>query len=410
MPRTSLDWLLRQPIEQVSARSMTDRRRLAASTRTSILVLDLLWRDPDARVRAALVRNGRLVKMAVEFAANDPHPLVRMAVARRRGVESHVLTRLSADASPEVRHVLARRRGLPWVVLERLVADPEPRVRVTAAAGNRLPLTLIVQCARSPVIAQRQIAAASADLPPALQLALAQDPLWAVRRVLLCHHRQAEVLALLAPEPQVADDDFVSRRLLACLHAEVERLGVAGLPKGLIVALMRSASPSLKAEGRRLALAAHVARTGCAASGPPPAQPRTSARASPQRNTCRMCDRMPTWPRSSDSTPPLSSSLAGPWQSTASTAWYSAGRCRTRHLKQRFTQRSSPRPGSHKEAEVRRSRPYPWRSQCARGRSGAPYCSSCCPSPSPLRAQMRKGSPAPRRPPPRHPSRSFRKL
>ena len=60
---------------------MTDRRRLAASTRTSILVFYLLWRDPDARVRAALVRNGRLVKMAVEFAATDPHPLVRMAVA-----------------------------------------------------------------------------------------------------------------------------------------------------------------------------------------------------------------------------------------------------------------------------------------------------------------------------------------
>jgi hypothetical protein len=92
--------------------------------------MDLISRFPDMR---EWVAHNRTVPLEIlEVLARDPQRRVRAAVADRRKLSAELFDLLSRDDDEVVRHRIAYNGKTPVAIIERLAADPVPLVRDAA--------------------------------------------------------------------------------------------------------------------------------------------------------------------------------------------------------------------------------------------------------------------------------------
>jgi hypothetical protein len=70
----------------------------------------------------------------------------------------------------------------------------------------------------------------------------------------------------LALAPELAADEPVAQCLAAQIAAFASTQSTTSIPRAALVDFLRSPAPAIREAGRRLALAAHRARTGAAAA------------------------------------------------------------------------------------------------------------------------------------------------
>jgi hypothetical protein len=128
LPRELLERLARDP--DVEARvSAAGNPELPAHLR------ELLWRDDAGEVRAAVL--GDMPSSVLADAVRDPDPRVRRALLHREDLPLEIIEQLAADVDAEVRLHLLFIADPPAHIIRRLLDDKDEAVRL--AAAERLP-------------------------------------------------------------------------------------------------------------------------------------------------------------------------------------------------------------------------------------------------------------------------------
>ena len=118
------------------------RLNVAANPNSSLKTLQLLFKDPDEMVRAAVVKRDLSPEVLTTF-AHDPSWMVRCAVADNLKTLVVTVIYLSDDEEELVRSCVAANPNTPIDVLRKLTVDSSWLVRVSVTENVNLPINIL---------------------------------------------------------------------------------------------------------------------------------------------------------------------------------------------------------------------------------------------------------------------------
>lgn len=225
------------------------------------MILQLLARSPNEKVRFAVAGNKHLPAEALRTLALDEAWPVREATAENLHTPAEVLRDLALDDEAEVRSAVAWNPETSADVLQMLALDDEDEwVRETAAGNEHLPAEILRTLARDEAWRVRIAVASQVQVSVDLLHSLAQDKVAAVRQTVASHlQTPAEILQTLTQDhdervrARVAAHPLtpveILRTLARDLHKEV-RTQIAAHPRTPVETL-RVLAQDASAEVRR---------------------------------------------------------------------------------------------------------------------------------------------------------------
>jgi hypothetical protein len=190
-------------------------RQILAENKVNPDILELLSRDPYAKVRASVAKRSDLPQDMLLQLAQDPAAAVQHSLIKNKSIDADRLTAMAQTSHPRMRELATQHPNTPIPILEMLVADP--RLAEHLARNPNTPTATLqkIAAAGTEDIALTQNPTIPDSIVQPILAKLAIDPNY-TRRKLVARHPQTPrlILTQLAQDPEPKVQRLAQQRLV----------------------------------------------------------------------------------------------------------------------------------------------------------------------------------------------------
>jgi hypothetical protein len=189
-------------------------RQILAENKVNPDILELLSRDPYAKVRATVAKRSDLPQDMLLQLAQDPAAAVQHSLIKNKSIDTDRLTAMAQTSHPRMRELAAQHPNTTLSILETLVDDPRLAEHVARNPNTTTATLQKIAAAGTEDIALTQNSTIPDSIVQPILAKLAIDPNY-TRRKLVARHPQTPRLILeqLAQDPEPKVQRLAQQRL-----------------------------------------------------------------------------------------------------------------------------------------------------------------------------------------------------